>query len=81
MNRISADDIGINVQTVNLSDYEWKTIKQFYTRLVNEVSRYSSDYPKVLGTSYSIDFCKPNYSALNDSFYYTWIVEIIKKAI
>ena len=68
---------------MNVSDYEWKYIKQYYNTLLKEASRYSVDnYPKtILGTSHSIDFCKPNYSALNDSFYYRWIVEIIEKAI
>ena len=73
----------ISALMMNVSDYDWKSIKQFYNSLMKEVSRYSVDtYPEtILGTSHSIDFCKPNYSALNDSFYYTWIVEIIEKAI
>ncbi len=68
---------------MNASDHAWRCIKQYYNSLVKEVSRYSVDnYPKIiLGTSHSINFCKPNYSALNDSFYYTWIVEIIEKVI
>lgn len=74
-----------NIATLmmKLSDYEWKYIKQYYNNLVKDITHYSVDaYPKtIVGTSHSIDFCKPNCYALNDSFYYTYIIEIIEKAI
>lgn len=61
--------------------WEWNNIRDYILTLSNSVSSYDpSIYPQTtVGTSRSIDFCKPTCSELQDSFYYKWIMERINK--
>lgn len=62
-----------------VSDYNWKTIKSYYNHLKQDVDAFEpTTYAKsILGTRTSVDFCKPDSSALKDSYYYTRLKEII----
>lgn len=72
----------ITILMSRLSEYEWKNLKAYYNNLHQEVIKYSYlSYPqKILGTSLSIDFCKPTTSALKHSYYYEYIKELVEKA-
>jgi hypothetical protein len=65
----------------NVEKWEWNNIRDYILALSNSVSSYDPNiYPKtILGTSRSIDFCKPTCSELQDSFYYKWVMERINK--
>lgn len=70
------------VLMAKLSEYEWKNLKAYYNSLCTEILKYNyQEYPqKILGTSLSIDFCKPTTSALKHSYYYIYIKELVEKA-
>lgn len=70
------------VLMAKLSEYEWKNLKAYYNNLCTEILKYNyQEYPqKILGTSLSIDFCKPTTSALKHSYYYIYIKELVEKA-
>lgn len=72
----------ITILISKLSEYEWKNLKVYYNSMHKDVINYDYlDYPKkILGTSLSIDFCKPTTSALKHSYYYIYIKELIEKA-
>jgi hypothetical protein len=61
--------------------WEWTNIRDYVLGIINSVDRYNPDkYPQeVVGTTRSINFCKPTCSELQDSFYYKWIMERINK--
>lgn len=61
--------------------WEWNNIRDYMLTIANSVSSYDPDtYAQtIVGTSRSIDFCKPTCSELQDSFYYKWIMERINK--
>lgn len=66
-----------------LSDSKWKDLKYYVNELIKTVKRYESDdYAKyMIGSSVSIDFCKPTYSELiRESWYYRTILDILKTA-
>lgn len=65
---------------LKLEAWQWKTVQEYLTKLAAEVTRWNPDtyIPTVLGTARSINFCKSDYSELNDSFYYKYIMDLIK---
>jgi hypothetical protein len=77
-------DININFSiavAAKVEKWEWNNIRDYVLAITNSVSSYDPDiYAKaIIGTSRSIDFCKPTCSELQDSFYYKWIMERINK--
>lgn len=68
----------VNLAT-ELSDYQWRTLKEYVVRINDLISYYDPDVkvPALVNTSVSFDFCKHNYSELNDSYYYKYIIDMI----
>lgn len=64
-----------------IEKWEWANLRDYLLAIVNSVSNYDPDrYPQaIINTSRSINFCKPDCSELQDSFYYKWIMERINK--
>ena len=64
---------------VKLEDWQWKIFKDYLVKLAAEQTKYDPDVytPTVFGTARSINFCKPDYSELNDSFYYKYLMDLI----
>jgi hypothetical protein len=62
-----------------VDDYKWKTIKSYYNNLKQDVDAFdpAAHAKAILGTSVSADFCKPDTYALQDSYYYSRLKEII----
>jgi hypothetical protein len=77
-------DFGIEA-ALALSDYEWRQLKDYLTRLSEQASTFDSNekiekYAQdAHGTSFSFNFCAPTYSGLKDSYYYISFIEIINK--
>lgn len=63
------------------SAYEWKTLQECLRSLMSKVKQFNPDtYPQtILNQSYSFTFVKPTNSDLKDCFYYTSIVDMLKK--
>ena len=66
---------------LKLNEWEWKSIREYTQSLVKSLSeRNPEKYPQtIVGTARSVEFCKPDYCELQDSFYYKWIMEKINK--
>jgi hypothetical protein len=64
-----------------LEKWEWTNLREYLLAIAAAVNSYDPDtYPqKIVGTSRSLDFCKPTCSELQDSFYYKWIMERLNK--
>jgi hypothetical protein len=64
-----------------LEKWEWANLREYLLAIAVAVNSYDPDtYPqKIIGTSRSLDFCKPTCSELQDSFYYKWIMERLNK--
>lgn len=64
-----------------IEKWEWANLRDYLLAIANSVSNYDPDrYPQaIINTSRSINFCKPDCSELQDSFYYKWIMEKINK--
>jgi hypothetical protein len=64
-----------------LEKWEWTNLREYLLAIAVAVNSYDPDtYPqKIVGTSRSLDFCKPTCSELQDSFYYKWIMERLNK--
>jgi hypothetical protein len=64
-----------------LEKWEWTNLREYLLAIVAAINSYDPDtYPqKIIGSSRSIDFCKPTCSELQDSFYYKWIMERLNK--
>lgn len=64
-----------------LSDWEWRDLRKYMQYIAADIITHDPDtYPqKIIGTSRSIDFCKPTCGTLQDSFYYKWIMERLNK--
>lgn len=65
---------------LTLEAWQWKTVQEYLTKLAAEVSRWTPEQhsPTIIGTARSVNFCKPDCSELNDSFYYKYIMDLIK---
>lgn len=64
-----------------LEKWEWTNLREYLLAIAAAVNSYDPDiYPQtILGSSRSINFCKPTCSELQDSFYYKWIMERLNK--
>lgn len=61
--------------------WEWSELRDYLLSLEKSISCYDpEEYPQtILNTARSINFCKPDCSELQDSFYYKWIMERVNK--
>lgn len=64
---------------LTLSDYKWRTLKDYITRLTDQAVNYDPENyaPKILDTSFSFTFCSPTYGELESSYWYKALLEII----
>ena len=64
-----------------LTEWEWKTIREYINNIENRKANYDHTVvpQRMKGTVASIEFCKPGNSNLQDSYYYTRIMELINK--
>lgn len=64
-----------------VAEWEWREIRRQLLSLTARIETFNpATYPQtILGTSRSIDFCKPTCSELKDSYYFTWIMDKINK--
>jgi hypothetical protein len=67
--------------TYNLSVYDWKEIQSYFRMLKDAADNYdpADVATRMLGTSRSIDFCKPECRELKESWYYTSLIKLIQK--
>ena len=63
-----------------LSDWQWKTVKEYLTKLAAKRAEYSPELyaPTLVGSARSINFCKPDCSELDSCYYYNHLVDLIK---
>lgn len=64
---------------LTLPEWSWKDVRGYLKSIENQFNSFNPDTyaPFILDSSRSIDFCKPDYRELNDSFYYIRLLEII----
>ena len=66
---------------MTLREWEWKTIREYILHINDRIKNF--DHTKMpqtmVGKVSSIEFCKPSYAGLQDSYYYTHIMELINK--
>lgn len=64
---------------IQLNEWRWKDIRGYINNLANQITSFNPDTyaSKILNTSRSIGFCKPDCTELRDSWYYTQLVELI----
>ena len=62
-----------------LSDWHWKDLKNYMTAVANQYNSFNPEVyaSKILGTSRSIELCKPVCRELEDSWYYTALIELV----
>lgn len=67
--------------TYNLSVYDWKEVQSYFRMLKDAAENYdpADVATRMLGTSRSIDFCKPECRELKESWYYTSLIKLIQK--
>ena len=63
-----------------LPAWQWKTIQEYLANLAAKQANFSPELftPTIIGTARSIDFCKPDCSELNNSYYYNYLMDLIK---
>ena len=66
---------------LKLEEWEWKTVREYVRSMSHHLAeRNPGKYPQtIVGKVTSVDFCKPDYRELQDSYYYTRIMELINK--
>lgn len=64
---------------LTLSEWRWKDIRGYLKSIESQFNSFNPDVyaPKILDTSRSIGFCKPDCAELKDSWYYTQLIELI----
>ena len=65
---------------MKLADWQWKTLKEYLVKLAAQRAQYNPEVfaPTILGNSTSVRFCKPDCSELGNSYYYNYIMDLIK---
>ena len=65
---------------LKLPDWQWRTFKDYYTKLVVQQANYNPELyaPTLLNSSRSINFCKPDCTELANSFYYNHLIGLIE---
>ena len=59
--------------------WQWKQTQEYLTKLASELSRWHPEAyaPTILNSARSINFCKPDCSELDDSYYYKYLKDLI----
>ena len=65
---------------LRLTKWQWNTLRDYLENLVAKIANYNPELyaHTILNSRTSIDFCKPNCSELNNSYYYNYIMDMIK---
>lgn len=65
---------------MKLPAWQWKTVQEYLAKLATERARWSPELyaPTVLNSARSINFCKSDCSELGNSYYYKYIMDLIK---
>ncbi len=65
---------------LTLPAWQWKTIQEYLASLATKMANFSPELftPTIIGTARSIDFCKPDCSELGNSYYYNYLMDLIK---
>lgn len=64
-----------------LSKWEWTNVREYMLAIAERANKFDpAVYPqKIYGTAISINFCKPDSSELNDTWYYTKLLEYMNR--
>ena len=65
---------------MKLADWQWKTFKEYLVKLAGLRAQFNPEVfaPTILGNSTSVRFCKPDCSELGNSYYYNYLMDLIK---
>ena len=65
---------------MSLPAWKWKTIQEYLSNLAVKRANFSPELyaPTILGSAQSIKFCKPDCSELGNSYYYNYLMDLIK---
>lgn len=65
---------------LKLSKWQWATLRDYLENLVAKLANYNPELyaPTILNSRTSIDFCKSTCSELGNSYYYNYIMDLIK---
>lgn len=65
---------------LKLTKWQWNTLRDYLENLVAMLARHSPELyaHTILNSKTSIDFCKPDSSELRNSYYYNYIMDLIK---
>ena len=65
---------------MELAGWQWKTFKEYLVKLAAQRAQYNPEVfaPTILGNSTSVRFCKPDCSELGNSYYYNYLMDLIK---
>lgn len=65
---------------LKLSKWQWATLRDYLGNLVAKLASYNPELyaHTILNSRTSVDFCKPNCSELNNSYYYNYIMDLVK---
>ena len=65
---------------LKLTKWQWTTLRDYLENLVAKIANYNPELyaHTILNSRTSVDFCKPNCSELNNSYYYNYIMDLIK---
>lgn len=63
-----------------LPAWKWKTVQEYLKNLAGELAKYSPELfaTRILGSAQSINFCKSDCSELDNSYYYNYLMDLIK---
>ena len=64
-----------------ISKWEWTNVREYTLAIASTAAKYDpATFPaKIYGTAVSINFCKPDYYELGDSWYYTKLLEYMNR--
>ena len=65
---------------LRLTKWQWTTLRDYLENLVAKVANYNPELyaHTILNSKTSIDFCKPDSFELRNSYYYNYIMDLIK---
>lgn len=63
------------------TEWEWREMRKYLLNIAARVDTFNPDkYPQtIFNTARSINFCSPDCTELQDSYYFTWIMEKINR--
>jgi hypothetical protein len=63
-----------------IPEWQWKTLREYLVSLKQSVEFDVDEKARnMYKSTYSFNFVKENYPDLGDSFYYKWIMDLLKK--